>query len=1182
MKKGHYTYSLVHGVHVRPSRLWVLTRSTYKTSLIALAAIILVTSNLISNPFIKYKNTGSTTVPGESYEICSDTSYLTSPYTYSALASGTASYTVAQYEALSGYGTTLPSLPSYISSESSSTEAAEIIAPGTEVDNLNPPEGPVLYFFEGGSYGKLSVSANNGDEFIGGSHGSYGEPNFNNNGSTEGGGIAASSGTSPASTLATVAGSSALAVGTTSFALTSSRLPIVPGEVLDINGVFYPVQSVSGSQSSYTITLQSNTPIAQSTAAGTSVSYLPEFAGGVTVQYLSIEDDLQNPGTITSGAQWTIENNKIYNGVAAGENSEGTAIYDAGDDALTSASFNIESNGAHFEGGTIEYNCLENEGHSGIHEFGRDSTFAYNEVDDTASNTSETNGSTGDAGDKWWATLNSNITDNYFNMDGDGDTGDPIWFDNGNTGFLVEGNYFYGSYGGSIDMETAFNGDITNNMIVDGGWGATNSNGNPSADGAIEVNQTGAWNIPGSNYNDELLINNNTLTDDWENITIWDSGSRSCQNPQEQSGTGDWDNSNYCTGGYPNGDGDFSVYNYDENDGPGEPNGPPDWGTLTTAASSGATTLYVNNSYAPTVATGDYIGFTSPGQSGYPSTTSSSTASVTSFTGTQSLTVASTTGFPSSGNIQTATSTANAEGTVVGATFSYSGVSGNTLENVSLLNPSLYVSSTDLVSGGYVMAFEPYKITAVNSNSYNPYTQITISPGLSSNEAAGANIFDDGSCYDDFTSAATPTSPLAPDGQSYFDGCMWESRNVTISDNTENFTVSDITGGTNLWGSTAYQSCASDSSNGGCGTNFEEYQPGYYPGGTGAGSYETYQNEMEDAFLANPNFETPITAHWFGAPSGNDGESAWDITWSGNTYNGPVYFYTGTYGTCNLPSQWSCFVNTTAWESTSSGGWANDDMSTTPPSTPTNVSATANSSTSVTVSWNASTDSGGPGLGGYYILRGGTQVGSVNASTTSYTNTGLSPNTQYSYTVEAYDTDGPPNVSAASSASTVTTPSSGSSPPTVTITSPTTQTSIHGTAAAVDATATPQGGATITQCQLIINGTIVQTLTSAPYNFTFSTTGYTDGSYALDVKATDSNANTTTTPVTVQVTNGDFGGTGQVGLADLIILGEHYNQTGTFTYAQGNITGATTSPEVGLADLVILGRNYGYNDGLGH
>src|SRR5271165_7045540 len=37
-------------------------------------------------------------VPGEKYQICTEPQYLTSPWTYDGLASGSQGYTVAQYE----------------------------------------------------------------------------------------------------------------------------------------------------------------------------------------------------------------------------------------------------------------------------------------------------------------------------------------------------------------------------------------------------------------------------------------------------------------------------------------------------------------------------------------------------------------------------------------------------------------------------------------------------------------------------------------------------------------------------------------------------------------------------------------------------------------------------------------------------------------------------------------------------------------------------------------------------------------------------------------------------------------------------------------------------------------------------------------------------------------------------
>lgn len=71
------------------------------------------------------------------------------------------------------------------------------------------------------------------------------------------------------------------------------------------------------------------------------------------------------------------------------------------------------------------------------------------------------------------------------------------------------------------------------------------------------------------------------------------------------------------------------------------------------------------------------------------------------------------------------------------------------------------------------------------------------------------------------------------------------------------------------------------------------------------------------------------------------------------------------------------------------------------PSTPTGLRGTPASNSSISLSWSASSDSGGPGIAGYKIYRNGAYVGS--STTTSYTDTGLTTFSTYSYTVAAYD-----------------------------------------------------------------------------------------------------------------------------------------------------------------------------------
>ena len=103
------------------------------------------------------------------------------------------------------------------------------------------------------------------------------------------------------------------------------------------------------------------------------------------------------------------------------------------------------------------------------------------------------------------------------------------------------------------------------------------------------------------------------------------------------------------------------------------------------------------------------------------------------------------------------------------------------------------------------------------------------------------------------------------------------------------------------------------------------------------------------------------------------------------------------------------------------GGTVTTDK--TAPSAPTGLTAGTTTSTTVPLSWTASTDN--VAVTGYDVYRGTTLVGS--STTTSYTVTGLTAATAYSFTVKAKDAAG--NVSSASSSVSATT-KSGTSPTT--------------------------------------------------------------------------------------------------------------------------------------------------------
>jgi chitodextrinase len=97
--------------------------------------------------------------------------------------------------------------------------------------------------------------------------------------------------------------------------------------------------------------------------------------------------------------------------------------------------------------------------------------------------------------------------------------------------------------------------------------------------------------------------------------------------------------------------------------------------------------------------------------------------------------------------------------------------------------------------------------------------------------------------------------------------------------------------------------------------------------------------------------------------------------------------------------------------------YLSEGNATTAPSIPSGAAAAANSISQVTVTWAASTDFSGFGLAGYQVYRDGVLI--ATTTDTSFSESGLSANTQYCYTIVAYDNAG--NISSASSQICVTT-----------------------------------------------------------------------------------------------------------------------------------------------------------------
>ncbi|MEU7408926.1 glycoside hydrolase family 18 chitinase [Streptomyces sp. NPDC042638] len=167
--------------------------------------------------------------------------------------------------------------------------------------------------------------------------------------------------------------------------------------------------------------------------------------------------------------------------------------------------------------------------------------------------------------------------------------------------------------------------------------------------------------------------------------------------------------------------------------------------------------------------------------------------------------------------------------------------------------------------------------------------------------------------------------------------------------------------------------------------------------GTGFGGQWTVKNTGSSSISS-------WTVEW-DFPSGTSVTSAWDadVTGSGTHWTAKNKSYNGTiapgasvsfgFNGAGPGSPSNCKLNGDSCDGTTVPG----DAAPSAPGTPTASSVT---DTSVKLSWGAATDD--KGVKNYDVLRDGTKVATV--TTTSYTDTGLTAGTDYSYTVQARDT----------------------------------------------------------------------------------------------------------------------------------------------------------------------------------
>ena len=253
---------------------------------------------------------------------------------------------------------------------------------------------------------------------------------------------------------------------------------------------------------------------------------------------------------------------------------------------------------------------------------------------------------------------------------------------------------------------------------------------------------------------------------------------------------------------------------------------------------------------------------------------------------------------------------------------------------------------------GPILEVQPYKVTA--ETCYANDCALTVSPPIASSEAAGTEVSNAGTCQLYATSAALPSGPLAPDGVSYWDGCQWEARDVSVTGNNFVFQPSLIAASAPPQGTATSTVCTASHTDS-CGTNFMAYQAsGEAPFGNQTGANALMSSS---SFTGCPSWDTGCATNPLaninalsnppGATAKN-GERPGNNVWSNNTYIGPWGWNAYLFGACwplptdpttgrSMPSSACGLTDFSHWHS----DWQQDASSTYRPQWPGSSSSLA-------------------------------------------------------------------------------------------------------------------------------------------------------------------------------------------------------------------------------------------------
>jgi len=239
------------------------------------------------------------------------------------------------------------------------------------------------------------------------------------------------------------------------------------------------------------------------------------------------------------------------------------------------------------------------------------------------------------------------------------------------------------------------------------------------------------------------------------------------------------------------------------------------------------------------------------------------------------------------------------------------------------------------------------------------------------------------------------------------------------------------------------------------------------------------------------------------------------------------------------------------------------------PAAPTGLASAAQTTTSIDLTWNTTTDdASAPSALTYSLFRNGVLV--TTQSGTSFTDTNLHYNTTYHYTVTA--TDESSNSSTASADVPVATlPDTVA--PSVSLTAPGNGQSVQLT---FPISATASDDLDLDRVEFYADGALIATIRNAPFSFNWNSYAVHNGARILSAKAYDASGNYASQSVTVNVVNppppitGDLNGDHKVNIYDLSILLSHFNKSGGAGSGDFNNNG-----KIDIFDLSTLLSRFG-------